>query len=77
MLSVVGTYLYGVSTLSDTLFTSQPLHGLGWVFKLSLYIQLDRVEYSDTSCMNMEDLSSKSLWGVSNSEILPEIKIMR
>jgi len=60
-------------------FTSQTLFfWFGSGFKLSLsYIQLDRVEYSDTSCMNIDDLSSKSFWGVSNSATLPEIKTMR
>ena len=60
-------------------FTSQTLFfWFGSGFKLSLsYIQLDRVEYSDTSCMNIDDLSSKSFWGVSNSATLPEIRTMR
>uniref|UniRef100_A0A0A9EBS6 Uncharacterized protein n=1 Tax=Arundo donax TaxID=35708 RepID=A0A0A9EBS6_ARUDO len=72
----VGTYLYGVSTLADTaihLPASTPCWG-GFKLSLSLYIQLDRVEYSDTSCMNIDDLSSKSLWGVSNSAILPSLR---
>jgi hypothetical protein len=66
--------LYGASKYTGRygLFASQPLlPGLGRGFKQPLYIQLDRVEYSDTSCMNIDDLSSKSLWGVSNSAILP------
>jgi hypothetical protein len=38
----VSTYLYGVSTLADTLFTSQPLLDLGWVFKLSISLYTAR-----------------------------------
>ena len=75
----VGANLYGVSTLADTAILPPILYFLVWGgFKLSLsYIQLDRVEYSDTSCMNIDDLSSKSFWGVSNSATSPEIRTMR
>lgn len=72
----VGTDLYGVSTLADMAILPPRLYFLVWGgFKLKpLYIQLDRVEYSDTSCMNIDDLSSKSLWGVSNSATLPSLR---
>jgi hypothetical protein len=76
----VGTDLYGVSTLADMAILPPRLYCLVWggfKLNLSVYIQLDRVEYSDTSCMNIDDLSSKSFWGVSNSATLPEIKTMR
>ena len=75
----VGANLYGVSTLTDTAILPPILYFLVWGgFKLSLsYIQLDRVEYSDTSCMNIDDLSSKSFWGVSNSATSSEIRTMR